>query len=410
MDQWETLIRDHHPGYISWEEYVRNQEQLELNVGQGGRSGAAKSGPALLAGLLRCRRCGRNLHVGYSGIDGRVPRYFCRGAHLNHGTDRCISFGGLRADRAVSDAVLAAIEPAGVHAALDAWEQLCQQEGEKQKALQLSLEKAIYDVDLARRQYDAVDPANRLVAAELEARWNDALRRRSEMQTRLEAAAHAEPPLSEGLRGRLLELGADLASAWNHPAAPVEMKKRILRTVLAEIVVDVTQEPPRIVMTLHWAGGVHTKLSVAKNPTGRHRKCTDKQVVELVGELAKVSSDAKIASILNRLGYRTGVGNTWVESRVYSLRKYHKIPCVAHDQREWLTLADAARELAISAHSVRKLLTSGTLPGRQIVAYAPWIIERQHLNLPAVQEAAGAIREGRRIPRRDPRQLELPLK
>jgi DNA invertase Pin-like site-specific DNA recombinase len=410
IEEWEVLIHDHHPGYIPWEEFLRNQEQLEANGGRRGQSGAPKSGPALLAGLLRCARCGRNLHVGYSGTDGRVPRYYCRGAHLNHGAGWCISFGGLRADEAVIEAVLEAVQPAGVQAALAAWQQACEAQDEKRKALELAVEKAAYEVARARRQHDAVDPENRLVAGELETRWNAAMQKHSELKQRLENEASPAKPADENLRERLLQLGQDLSLAWNHPAAPTELKKRILRTVLTEIVVDIQEEPSEIVMWLHWAGGVHTQLRVAKNRTGVHRHCTDRNVLELLKELAKVCSDADIAAIFNRLGYRTGAGNTWIESRVRSLRATHQIPAPPTDQkREWLTLADAARELKISTPSVRKLIDRGLLPAKQVVACAPWVIDRKNLALPAVQEAAKAIREGRRIPRSDPRQQELPM-
>jgi DNA invertase Pin-like site-specific DNA recombinase len=411
MDQWEVLIRDHHPGYISWEEYLRNQEQLEANGGMRGGSGAPKSGPALLAGLLRCGRCGRNLHVGYSGVDGRVPRYCCRGAHLNHGTQWCISFGGLRADDAVVSAVLDAIQPAGIQAACDAWLQSRQDQDEKRKALELSLEKAAYDALRARRQYDVVDPENRLVAAELERRWNEALQKQAELKRRLDLECSTDKPIDENLRERLLQLGEDLWQAWNHPAAPVELKKRILRTVLTEIIVDVSDDPPEIQMRLHWQGGVHTQLRISRNRTGEHRRCTDRKVVDLVRELAKVCTDQSIASILNRLGYRTGAGNTWIESRVRGLRRYHDIEAMnAQGARSWLTLAEAAGELAVSTSSVRKLIRLNILPAQQVVRYAPWVIERNKLDLAGVQEAVRAIHEGRSIPRCDPQQQELPIK
>jgi DNA invertase Pin-like site-specific DNA recombinase len=410
-EEWEVLIRDHHPGYIRWEDYLLNQAQLEANGGMRGRSGAPKSGPALLAGLLRCKRCGRNFHVGYSGVSGKVPRYYCRGAHINHGTQRCISFGGLRVDEAVSQAVLDAIQPAGVQAAVDAWEQTCHNHDEKRKALELSLEKAGYEVSRARRQYDAVDPENRLVASELEARWNEALQTQSTLKQRLEAERFAVEPIELSLRDRLLRSGEDLPRAWNDRAAPVELKKRILRTVLTEIVADIDEKTSEIVLWLHWAGGVHTSLRVAKNRTGKHRRCADRKVVDLVGELAKVCSDANIAAILNRLGYRTGADNSWIESRVRSFRNTHQIAATpAEGSREWLTLADAACELKISTTSVRKLITLGLLPAKQVIVHAPWVIERKNLALPAVQEAAQAVREGKHIPRSDPRQQELPIK
>jgi DNA invertase Pin-like site-specific DNA recombinase len=187
LGQWHVLLRDHHPGYITWEEFEANQRQLAANAAMRGddTSGAAKSGPALLAGLLRCGRCGRKLHVGYCGTGGRVPRYYCRDGHLNHGTERCISFGGLRVDEAVVAAVLEAVQPAGVEAALHAWDQALRQGDDKQRALELALEKARYEAERARRQYDAVEPENRLVAGELEARWEQALKAVKDMEGRL---------------------------------------------------------------------------------------------------------------------------------------------------------------------------------------------------------------------------------
>jgi len=405
LDQWEVVIHDHHEGYIDWKTYLANQKQIETNIGELGRAGvvhgAAKAGPALLAGLLRCGRCGRKLHVGYSGIGGRVPRYFCRGAHLNHGTDWCISFGGLRADQAVSQEVLKALEPAGVEASLAAWSQLRQQEDEQVRSLKLALRQAQYECRHARKQYDAVDPENRLVAGELERRWNQSLLKVAETEARLHELDGKRQEIGEVERQRLLQLGRDLGALWDHPTTSSSLKKRLLRSVVEEIVVNISDDPPRLHMWLHWSGGVHTKLTIAKNATGRHRRCTDRDVVELVRELAKVCDDRTITAVLNRLGYRTGHDNTWTLTRVRSLRSHHRI--VAFDAkapRSWFTLDQAAKELGVKRHIVRSLLLDGTLPARQAVVHAPWVIERESLALPAVQAAVAAAKAGQRIPRR----------
>jgi DNA invertase Pin-like site-specific DNA recombinase len=414
-EHWSIVIRDHHPGYISWEDFLRNQQQIESNANMrgkmaSGQRGAAKAGPALLAGLLRCGRCGRKLHVGYSGTHGKVPRYFCRGAHLNHGTDWCISVGGLRVDGAVVAAVLEALAPLRVEASLEAWDRLQAGEDQKRRALQLALEKARYEADRTRRQYEAVEPENRLVAAELETRWNQALRRVEEQETRLNRAAQDEGPLSEHERRRLLILGEDLSEVWNHPAASVVLKKRILRTVLKEVVVDKKRKPARVVLRLHWSGGVHTELTFPRNKTGKHRRCTDRQVVDLVRDLAKVCDDTAITGTLNRLGYRTGAGNTWTEPRVRALRKYHEIPsCDSAADRPWVTLESAARHFGVSASFVRRLVMKGILPGTQIVRYAPWIIERRDLERPEVQAAVQAARNGHRRPLHADGTSEMPL-
>jgi len=178
---------EHHPGYMSWEEYTENQRQLEANVawtgGEG--SGAAKSGTALLSGLLRCGHCGRKLQVGYSGRGGRVPRYACLGDRGDRGSRACLTVGSLRLDRAVVDKVLEAIRPIGIEAALRMSEHPQAADDEKRKALELALERARYEANRARRQFDAVEPENRLVASELEDRWNSALARVAELEARL---------------------------------------------------------------------------------------------------------------------------------------------------------------------------------------------------------------------------------
>jgi DNA invertase Pin-like site-specific DNA recombinase len=412
MEQWSVLIRDHHPGYISWEQYMHIQKQLADNTTKYHASGkgAAKGGPGLLAGLLRCARCGRKLHVCYSGQGGRVARYSCRGGNINHGVATCVSFGGWRADEAVAALVLDALQPLGVEAALLAWESSRHEQDLKTKTLVLAQEKARYEADRIRRQFDAVDPANRLVAAELEGRWNGALAEVEQADKRLEAARSVEQPLSEAERGRLLQLGSDLGSVWSHPATPVTLKKRILRTVIEEIVVDVNNPAKEILFTIHWVGGVHTPLRIPKNHTGGHRRAAKGDVVSLVRDLVQVCSDAAIASILNRLGYKTGAGNTWTETRVLTLRRERGIP--GHQKigdDSWVTLAGAAEELNVSAGVVRKLVVRKVLPAKQVVENAPWIIKREDLRSEEVQGYIAAVHAGKNAPRHDRQQEELPL-
>src|ERR1700686_3988402 len=240
QNEWKVLLVDHHPGYISWKEYLENQDRLEANVawGDGEGSGAAKVGAALLSGLLRCGRCGRKLQVVYSGTSGRVPRYVCRGDRGDRGSSQCLTVGSLRLDRAVAQSVLAAIQPAGIEAAVKLTECARFEEHEKRKALELALELDPYEEKRARRQFDAVEPENRLVASELEARWNGALAQVAEADARLVAAGKAAEPLTEQQKKELAALSEDLTGLWNHPDAPIQLKKRILRMVLTEIIIN----------------------------------------------------------------------------------------------------------------------------------------------------------------------------
>jgi len=192
---WEALILDHHEGYIGWAEFERNQRLISDNAnGQSFMSrGSVRRGEALLAGLLRCGHCGRKLHVAYSGENGSSGRYHCRGGNLNHGGEPCISFGGMRIDRAIGAEGIERLQPLGIEAAIDAMEAHQVEQSEKRRQVALALEQARYEVARARRQYDAVDPDNRLVAAELERRWNERLRTVHTLETEQEAlAAHQE--------------------------------------------------------------------------------------------------------------------------------------------------------------------------------------------------------------------------
>ncbi len=413
LEDWAVVIHDHHPPYITWDQYLRHQEMLRQNSNMQGRiRSSVRGGAALLPGLLRCGRCGRKLLVTYVGKKGnQLARYVCRSSHVSHAEKKCISFASRKVDQMVAKRALEALQPAGVEAALQAWEELSKKVGEKRHQLELAERKARYEAERAQRQFDAVEPENRLVATELERRWNEALERLRETEERSTAeAATSSSPLTQHERERLLALGQDLETAWYHPKAPVELQKRILRTLIQEIVADLTPDSTAVVLNIHWAGGVHTPLRVRKNRPGEHRKTTHGDVVALVRELSLICSDQQIALILNRLGYQTGASNSWTESRVNSVRRKHEIPTVSRGARAaWLTLEQAAATLKVSRSFVKRLLVEEILPGRQVVAYAPWIIERASLDLPQVRAAVESRSRGRKRPRPHPGQQTIPL-
>lgn len=411
QEQWKVLIFDSHPGYISWNDYERNQQMLEDNAAQGwnkGRRGAVKQGPALLAGLLRCGRCGRSLHVNYSGNTGRVPRYVCTGSRLERGSASCLSAGALRLDQAIVAEVLVAIEPVGVEAAVIAIEQLAEQNDQKRTSLTLALERAQFEAKRTQRQYDAVDPDNRLVADELERRWNEALERVTELEFRITTLDNNVQPLTDETRRGLHALGGDVAAVWHHPDTDIRLQKRIIRTVIKEIVLNNTDDPPMHQLQVHWQGGVHTELRVTRNARGKHAKVADADVLELVKELSKVCEDKQIAAILNRLGYKSGQGKSWHAHRVASLRSYHRLPSY-HKRTDWVTLERAAERLGVSNTVVKRLIKVGTLPANQVVQYAPWVIEVANLDLPQVQSEVKAVRSGRKLPLQLPGQQEIPI-
>jgi excisionase family DNA binding protein len=407
---WEVLILDHHEGYIGWTDFERNQRLISDNAN--GKSfmsrGSVRRGQALLAGLLRCGHCGRKLHVAYSGADGDVGRYHCRGGYLNHGGDRCISFGGMRIDRAVGAEVIERLQPLGIQAALDALDERQAEDAEKRRQIELALEQARFEAARAQRQYDAVDPDNRLVAAGLEQRWNSRLLEVQMLDQELEqlsAAPAATPTQSE--RTRLLALGADVEQAWASPAALPATRKRIIRTLIDEIVVRV--EDSELAIVIRWNGGDHTSLRVAKNRAGQHRWTTDAEVVELVAALARLLPDQAIAAVLNRAGKTTGRGNGWTRSRVCMLRNNRNIPPYREGERAErgeATLDEAAEKLKVSEATVRRLIAERILPAHQFCKGAPWTIRIEDLGLETVMQAANQ-RRTRKPSSDNPRQKAL---
>ena len=397
-EDWDVLLLEQHEGYISWMQYERNQQLIADNIpGDGGaRRGAVREGKALLAGLLRCGHCGRKLHTAYSGAGGTVPRYHCRGAMVNHGTKGCISFGAVRVDEAVGTEVLNVLQPFGIEAALRAIEIRETASGEKRAQMEHALEQARYEAVLARRQYDAVDPENRLVAAELENRWNMRLVAVRELEDELDALEAArQPSLSEHERARLMEIGSDVAQAWNHPQATPATRKRILRTVLHEIVAKVEPDD-HIHLVLHWQGGDHTSLKVRKNKTGQHRWATPSATLDLVRELSRLLPDKAIASLLNRIGKRTGRDNTWTQSRVVTLRNQHGIDVYREGERAErgeLTLAEAAERLGVSKMTVLRLIRDEVVAAHQCCRGAPWVIKEESLEGIELKSASGGGRK-----------------
>jgi hypothetical protein len=260
------------------------------------------------------------------------------------------------------------------------------------------LQQARYETQRARRQYDAVDPENRLVCGELEKRWEQALRSEQEAEQAWDEARKKSEQLSQQDRLRLAALAEDLPYVWSHEATSIELKKRLVRCALTSITAEAVDDPPRIKLLLHWAGGVHTSVYVKRNRTGEHSRCTDREIIELVRELAANCDDRVIAQVLNRLGYTTGVGNAFNLDRVQSLRQYHNISCFDDKKRDWLTLEEAAEQLKLNQGTVRKLLQRGILKGRQIVKYAPWMIRPDALAEPGAQAAVAKVHAGSSVP------------
>ena len=412
LKAWAVLIKDHHDGYISWSEFETNQLLIADNAN--GRRfmsrGSLRRGEALLPGLFRCARCGRKLYVAYGGTGGATQRYVCRGAFDAMAVASCISFGGMRIDRAIAQEVLSRLQPLGVEAALAAFEGQGQEQLQKRRQVENALEQARFEAARAQRQYDAADPENRLVAGELERRWNERLAIMRMLEDQL-AQITAQPVGFIGAedRERLLTLGADLTLAWNSPSVSIETRKKIFRLLICEIVVDAVED--RLDLIIHWQGGDHTRLQVKKNKLGQNRWVTNADVTDLVQVLARQMPDQTIAAVLNRSGKSTGRGNSWTRSRVCSLRSKRGIAPYREGERGErgeVTLLEAAEALAVSTSTVRRMIDAGMLPASQLCKGAPWIIRHSDLERDDVRREA-LLRRTRRPASHDPLQKTLDL-
>ena len=327
---WDVLITGHHEGYISWDEFERNQRLIADNANRRSNMGrgSIRGGEALLAGLLRCARCGRKLKVAYSGKGGPTQRYVCRGASDDTAASSCISFGGVRVDRAV----------------------------EKEIA-----------------QHDA-GPATALGVED---------------------------------RERLLALGRDLSRAWDGAGASIETRKKIVRLVITEIIVDVVGD--KLELVIHWHGGDHTRLSAKRGKAGQNQWVTSADVLDLVRVLARQMPDESIAAVLNRSGKSTGRGHSWTRNRVCSLRHDHNIAPYREGERAEhgeVTIDEAGAALAVSSSTILRMINDGILPAQHLCKGAPWIIRLDDLKREDVREEARA-RRTRRPPSGDPRQRSL---
>ncbi len=381
-EEWHVCIEGHHPGYLSFERYLANQERLRANWrpprGEGG--GAAREGRALLQGLIRCGRCGRRMQVGYSGKT-LVPHYACVRGNQLYGSERCQSVGGRRIEQVVLDAVFEALRPAGIEATLRAIEHSTSNHQARVRSAELELERAQTQAERARRQFDGCEPENRLVARTLEREWEQRLTevRRAE-RSAAEAAARRPDPLSDAEIAWCRRAGADLRHVFDAPTTSDRERKQLLRAVLTDVIVTVDRaaEQHRAELRLVWEGGTVTEHSVPLARTGSHTRCTDQDTIALVRQLAERYPDKQIAAILARQGRRTGAGNPFTAHRVAGLRAHHDIPAApvraaVHDDQV-VTVAKAANELGVSTATVHRWLREGFVTGEQITPGAPWQI------------------------------------
>jgi excisionase family DNA binding protein len=378
-EEWSVCLPEHHLGYVGWDEYLATRERLRENVrprSEGG--GAAREGAALLQGLVRCGRCGRRMQVGYSGTGGKIVRYACvRGRDLHATGEACQSLGGLRLDKAVARAFLEAVTPAGVQATAGAVRALEDQHEERLAGQRLALERAEFEADRARRQFDACEPEHRLVARTLERALEEALAALERERAKLAALEQQRPaPLSDDERQALARLARDLPRLWDAKTTSARDRKQLLRTLIGEVVVTVEAAARRADVEIAWEGGARSELSLRLNRRGPERRRIAENTLALIGRLAQHHPDRQIAQILSRQGRLTGTGLAFTEARVRAARQRAGIAAAPppDPDSEVVTIDEAAAELGVSTFTIRRWLRDGLLPGEQTTPGAPWRI------------------------------------
>jgi IS5 family transposase len=343
--EWLALMPNAHEGYVNWEKAETIRKMVSSNVPTSRHHGAPKHGDALLAGLLRCRRCGRKLTLRYSGAKHHIPRYSCTRGWMDNGESRCIAFGGLRVDDAIEDAILTVVSAGAIAAAVAAETEASQQRDQVSEALRRDLEAARYAANRAFRQYDAADPASRLVAGELEARWNKALTRVAEVEGKIAAHDAANPaPVTDPASA------TDLKTIWTDPETDARLKERIVRTVIQEVIVDIDQEAAEIVLIIHWMGGVHSEIRLPRRRG--QRSSTSADIIAAVREReenpAKNRQKDKDARWTKKhgksfYGYKNHVN---VDAKHKLIRQYDVTDASVHDSQKFDGLLNQANTSA----------------------------------------------------------------
>jgi DNA invertase Pin-like site-specific DNA recombinase len=377
MEEWPVLLHDALPGYITWEQYLSNQERLRENaMGSGWSKGAPLEGVALLQGIAICGRCGRRLRSRYR----RYPAYLCEATKQQYGEKHCQRFTVAHVDKAVSEVFLQAVEPGRLEAALAAVDEVEAQRQRLASQWEQRLERAEYEADLARRRYELVDPENRLVAAELEHRWEEKLQTLRRLQQEWAQARNEEcAPLGEAEKAAIRSLAEDVPALWHAETTTHQERKRLLRCLARDVTLDSFTKPGFSILHVRWHTGTTTTVEVKRPLPGRKKAVA---LIERVRELAQHYPDDQIADILNEEGVRNAVGQEWNLGRVRSVRYKNDIQTACpYVKREpgprgdgLIPAKEAAEALGVSRFQIAEWFRFGWLVGHQRQVGSPvWI-------------------------------------
>lgn len=375
MDSWHVTIKGHHEGYITWDEFLQNQKMLARNCAEGKErpmSGAAREGNTLLQGLLVCGTCGRRLTIHHRGTSGKYPAYVCtwrRREGLSAST--CMNLSARFLDATVSRRILEVLQPAQIEMAVEAVRHLEERDNALCKQWEMRIERAEYEAQLAERRYMEIDPSNRLVAANLESRWNEALLKLEEVKEQCAEFRRKETrAITAKQKGKLLDVAKDFPRLWHASSTRARDRKRMLRLLIKDITVEKAPGDKQVTLHIRWQGSACEDMQV---DLPRHTPYPQ-EVIDRVKELARLYPDDQVAAIMNREGYRSGRGKPFAARTVAWIRYRFRILSDQLMNPDELTAKQVAEKFQVSRDVVYSWLAEGLIRGRRREKRSPhWI-------------------------------------
>ncbi len=388
IENWSICLRDAFAGYIGWEEFMANQKRLSDNLCRyrTDQRGVARKGSALLQGLAVCGRCGRRMALRYSGPEANYPVYRCAVDHDQSGAPVCQEIRALPVDAEIERLLLEALEPDQIAMAIAALGQVEEEVRQLERQWSLKKERARYEAERARRQYDAVDPDNRLVARSLERQWEEKLREVEATEQAFQRwRSQQSLDLSEADREALLAMGEDLPKVWHAPTTAAADRKQMLRFLVRDVILDQKRERGQVLIKIAWATGAFSEHRLTRKVQSYDQYAELENLERRVRQLnAEHKMDAEIAKFLNREGYISARGTPFRGDLVHLLRRRWAIPTVKINGAQpnpprWAdgsySVQGMAVALGVTAQTVFKWLRRGRLKGRQLRKGMPWQID-----------------------------------
>lgn len=379
QSSWRVTLLEHHDGYISWDDYLQNQDLLAKNRTNGETmmlSGPSREGAALLQGLLLCGSCGRKLTVRYQGTRGWSPAYECnRLRREGLATHTCMSVGCARLDQAMTAEVLRMLQPAQLELAVAAMKHLEERDASVMQQWHRRLERASYEAQLAERSYREVDPSNRLVAATLEKRWEETLQRQTEVKTSYDAFVNREAlATTPEQRAQVLALAQDFPRLWHAPSTQAKDKKRMLRLLIEDITVEKERGSKQVVLHVRWQGGASSDVMVTLPPKIADQQRYPAAVVERIRTLATTLTDDGIVAALNDEGLVSPTGKPFTRSMIDWVRYRYRIPPTVQKRPGELSVKEVMKRFGVSHHVVYYWIDRGVVTARRLAPGQPYWI------------------------------------